>query len=58
MPGRRARVVEQHAVADLHLVAHEVAGLVVAHPGPGHGGLGAARASSIEHSSGSDFINQ
>ena len=38
-----ARVVEQHAVADAHLVAHEVARLVVAHADPRHavaGGVG------------------
>jgi hypothetical protein len=31
----RVRVVEQHPVADPHLIAHEVAGLVVADAGPG-----------------------
>ena len=31
---RAARVIEQHAVADLHLVAHEIARLVVAHAAP------------------------
>src|SRR5690606_19214322 len=30
-------MVEEHLVAHLHAVAHEVAGLVVAHPGPGFG---------------------
>ena len=34
---RAARVIEEHAVADAHLVAHEVARLVVAHADPGHG---------------------
>ncbi|MCW5655593.1 MAG: WYL domain-containing protein [Hydrogenophaga sp.] len=33
-------VVEEHAVAEAHGVAHEVAGLVVAYAGPGHGGVG------------------
>ena len=37
---RTRRVIEQHTVADLHLVAHEVARLVVAHTGPGQGLLG------------------
>jgi len=32
---RAGRVIEQHAVAGLHGVAHEIAGLVVAHAGPG-----------------------
>src|SRR5207247_3321198 len=30
-----ARVIEQHAVADAHLVAHEIARLVIADAGPG-----------------------
>jgi len=33
-------VVKQHAVADIHLVAHEVARLIVAHAIPGHGLIG------------------
>jgi len=33
-------VIEQHAVAGLHLVAHEVARLIVAHAVPGHALIG------------------
>jgi hypothetical protein len=55
---RAAGVVEQDAVAGLHLVAHEVAGLVVAHAEPGERLSGALRTSSKLTSSGSDFINQ
>src|SRR2546430_13525551 len=32
-----ARVIEQHAVADAHLVAHEIARLVIADAGPRSG---------------------
>ena len=35
-----AGVIEQHAVTHLHRIAHEVAGLVVAHAGPGHSRAG------------------
>jgi len=37
---RTTGVVEQHPIAHLHAVAHEIAGLVVAHAGPAHGGVG------------------
>jgi hypothetical protein len=51
-------VIEEDAVAEGHLLLHEVARLEVAHADPGTVALGAAAASSIEHSLGSLFINQ
>ena len=42
---RTARVIEERAVADLHVVAHEVARLVVAHAEPGD--LAAARRGEV-----------